>query len=153
MEVLHPLRRLARPRPRIPTLCGGAASTADGGDFAFGNTLEALVAKVLGLKGFGAPGTRALNRWTGEGRVDAHAGDYADTLAKGHLVHLLAAESTGALSRGVTSLLTMLAKSVRGPDGHDSTTYGTGRASPKSFYMHHLAAISSAIVRADGPTP
>ena len=67
-------------------------------------------------------------------------------------IHLLAAESTGALSRGVTSLLTMLAKSVRGPDGHDSTTYGTGRASPKSFYMHHLAAISSAIVRADALT-
>lgn len=131
---------------------GGAASTADGGDFAFGNTLEALVAMVLGLKGFGAPGARALNRRTGEGRVDAHAGDYADAIAKGHLVHLLATESTGALSRGVTSLLSMLAKSVRGPDGHDSTAYGTGRASPKSFYMHHLAAISSAIVRADALT-
>ena len=40
-------------------------------------------------------------------------------------------------------------KFVRAPEGHDSTVYGTGRASPKSFYTHHVAAISSAIVRAD----
>ena len=70
----------------------------------------------------------------------------------GSHVHLLATESTGALSRGVTTLLSALAKSTRGPDGHDSTVYGTGRASPKSFYTHHLAAISSAIVRADALT-
>ena len=38
---------------------------------------------------------------------------------------------------------------MRAPEGHDSTVYGTGRASPKSFYTHHVAAISSAIVRAD----
>ena len=82
--------------------CGGAASTADGHDFAFGNTLEALAARVLGLQARGAPGERALDRRTGEGRVDARDGDYADALAKGSHVHLLATESTGALSRGVT---------------------------------------------------
>ena len=32
---------------------------------------------------------------------------------------------------------------------HDHTVYGTGRASPHSFFRHHLAAISSAIKRAD----
>ena len=66
-----------------------------------------------------------------------------------HRVHLLVSESTGALSRAVTTLLSCLAKAVRAPDGHDSTVYGTGRASTKSFYTHHVAAISSAIVRAD----
>ena len=113
--------------------CGGAASTADGHTFAFGNTLEALVAKVLGLKARGAPTDRPLDRRTGEGRVHARDGDYADALAKGHRVHLLASESTGAVSRGVTTLLSCLAKSVLAPDGHDSTVYGAGRASAKSF--------------------
>ena len=117
--------------------------------FAFGNTLEALVAKVLGLKARGAPTDRPLDRRTGEGRVHARDGDYADALAKGHRVHLLASESTGAVSRGVTTLLSCLAKSVLAPDGHDSTVYGAGRASAKFFYTHHIAAISSAIVRAD----
>jgi hypothetical protein len=129
--------------------CGGAASTADGGTFAFGNTLEALIAKVLGLKARGTPADRPLDRRSGEGRVHARDGDYADALKKGHRVHLLVSESTGALSRAVTTLLSCLAKAVRAPEGHDSTVYGTGRASPKSFYTHHVAAISSAIVRAD----
>ena len=129
--------------------CGGAPSTADGGAFAFGNTLEALSAKVLGLKARGAPADPPLDRRSGEGRVHARDGDYADALKKGHRVHLLVSESTGALSRAVTTLLSCLAKAVRAPEGHDSTVYGTGRASPKSFYTHHVAAISSAIVRAD----
>ena len=129
--------------------CGGAPSTADGGTFAFGNTLEALTAKVLGLKARGTPADRPLDRRTGEGRVHARDGDYADALKKGHRVHLLVSESTGALSRAVTTLLSCLAKAVRAPEGHDSTVYGTGRASTKSFYTHHVAAISSAIVRAD----
>ena len=58
--------------------CGGAPSTADGGTFAFGNTLEALTAKVLGLKARGTPADRPLDRRTGEGRVHARDGDYAD---------------------------------------------------------------------------
>ena len=81
--------------------------------------------------------------------MHARDGDYADALKKGHRVHLLVSESTGALSRGITTLLSCLAKAVRAPEGHDSTVYGTGRASTKSFYTHHVAAISSAIVRAD----
>ena len=44
---------------------------------------------------------------------------------------------------------TYSAKSTKGPSGHDSTPYGDGRASPQSFFPHHLAAMSSAIVRAD----
>ena len=48
-------RRRARSATARIAVCGGAASTADGHTFAFGNTLEALVAKVLGLKARGAP--------------------------------------------------------------------------------------------------
>ena len=129
--------------------CGGAASTTDGHSFAFGNTLEALRALVFGRVARGAPTDPPLNRRTGVGRVDAASGDYHDALEKGNLVHLLATESTGALSRGVIVLLKALAKSTKEPSGHDSTPYGDGRASPRSFFPHHLAAISSAIVRAD----
>ena len=43
----------------------------------------------------------------------------------------------------------LLYTSFAGSAQNDSTVYGTGRASTKSFYTHHVAAISSAIVRAD----
>ena len=129
--------------------CGGAASTTDGNSFAFGNTLEWLLAVVLGKKARGAPTDPPLDRRTGLGRVDATPGHYRDALAKGNIVHLLATESTGALSRPVILLLKTLAKATQGTAGHDSTQYGLGRASPQSFFPHHLAAISSAIVRAD----
>ena len=69
-----------------------------------------------------------------------HARRYA--LAKGNIVHLLATESTGALSPDVIRLLRELAKTAQGTSGHDSTVYGLSRASPKSFFPHHLAAIS-----------
>ena len=64
-------------------------------------------------------------------------------------MHLLATESTGALSPAVILLLKELAKATQGTDGVDSTVYGLGRASPQFFFPHHLAAISSSIVRAD----
>ena len=52
-------------------------------------------------------------------------------------------------ARAVIRLLRELAKAAQGTSGHDSTVYGLSRASPKSFFPHHLAAISSAIVCAD----
>ena len=128
---------------------GGAASTADGHTFAFGNTLEFLLCLVFGQSARGAPTERALNRRTGEGRVDDEPGQYSDALAKGNIVHLLAAESTGALSAMFVKLLKHLDAAAKSPHGHDHTVYGTGRASPHSFFRHHLAAISSAIKRAD----
>ena len=128
---------------------GGAASTTDGHSFAFGNTLEALRALVFGKKAVGQPNDPPLDRRTGQGRVDASPGHYDDALAKGNIVHLLATESTGALSPDVIRLLRELAKTAQGTSGHDSTVYGLSRASPKSFFPHHLAAISSAIVCAD----
>ena len=38
---------------------------------------------------------------------------------------------------------------MRGSSTQHCTVYGLSRASPKSFFPHHLAAISSAIVCAD----
>ena len=52
----------------------------------------------------------------------------------------------------IARLLKELAKATKGATGHDSTQYGLGRASPQSFYPHHLAPLSSAIVCADALT-
>jgi hypothetical protein len=84
----------------------------------------------------GQPGDPPLDRRTGQGRVDATPGHYHDALAKGNTVHLLATESTGALSSNVIRLLRELAKTAQGTSGHDSTVYGLSRASPKSFFPH-----------------
>ena len=67
-------------------------------------------------------------------------------------VTLLASESTGALSPTFDAALHTLDKLSRLQTSHDSTVYGIGRASPRTFYTHHLAAISNAIVMADAST-
>ena len=53
---------------------------------------------VFGRTARGAPSDPPLDRRTGQGRVDAKPGDYSDAIAKGNSVHLLATESTGAVS-------------------------------------------------------
>ena len=55
-------------------------------------------------------------------------------------------------SARVAHILHVLDKSTADPQGHDSTQYGLGHASPQSFFQHHLAAVSCAIVRADALT-
>ena len=104
---------------------------------------------VLGKEVLGATDP-PLNRRSGVDRVDATLGDYRDAIAKGNLVHLLATESNGALSPAVVLLLHALAKFTHDAQGHDPTPYyDLGRASPRSFFPHQPAAISSAIIRAD----
>ena len=76
-------------------------------------------------------------------------GHYSDAIAKGHGVHLLVTESSGAMSAPLVAILRALAQCVKLPDACDTTVYGSSRAAPRSFYPHHLAAISAAIVQAD----
>ena len=129
---------------------GGAASTADGGSFAFGNTEEGLIVTVLGVPARGAPSDGPMRRATGEGWVRETEGhDYADAQRRGHPVTLLVSETTGALSPTFVRLLSSLARQASAPTTHDSTCYGTARSSPRSFLPHHLAAISAAIALAD----
>ena len=45
--------------------------------------------------------------------------------------------------------LKILGKASTAPGTHDSTVYGTSRASPQDFYTHHVAAISAAVTQAD----
>ena len=49
-------------------------------------------------------------------------------------------------------MLRMLGRQARAPGSHDSTRYGVSKASPQTFYAHHVAAISAAIVLADAAT-
>ena len=58
-------------------------------------------------------------------------------------------ETTGAWSRALESTLRALAAAAATADGTDTTVYGRSRASPRSFYGHHAAAVSNAIVAAD----
>ena len=78
--------------------------------------------------------------------------DYADAQRRGHSVTLLVTETTGAVSSDFAALLRALAATARRADTHDSTEYGSARASPASFYPHHLANISAAITRSDALT-
>ena len=128
---------------------GGAPSTTDGGIFAFGNTEEALRAKVFGLIERGTRAQGPLDRRTGTGWVAERHGDYADALSKGHAVQMFGCESTGALFSPFVAYLRLLSKAATAPGTQDSTVYGTSRASPSNFFMHHAAAISAAVTLAD----
>ena len=49
-------------------------------------------------------------------------------------------------------LLRALAHKAKRRAHRDGTVYGTSRSSTTSFFIHHLAAIASAVVRADALT-
>ena len=49
----------------------------------------------------------------------------------------------------LTGLLRILGRIAAQPTANDLTIYGTSRASPKAFTLHHTAAICSAILEAD----
>ena len=127
---------------------GGAASEVEGWLFAFGRE-EALHTRVLGHAARGDDGDDIFDRLTGVGRLTLKRGDYSDAADKGYLTYLLVTEPTGACSHELTRLLRAISKAVGLPGIYDSTIYGSSRASPRSFFAHHLAAISSAIVHTD----
>ena len=91
----------------------------------------------------------AFDRASGTGHVAARAGDYSDALNKRFAVRLFVTESTGALSRRAVQLLGALARTARSRGTQDGTAYGRSRSSTRSFFRHHLAAISAAIVYQD----
>ena len=130
---------------------GGAASTVEGWRFAFGR-MEELRTRVLGHAARSLDHPQPLDRLTGVGRVECKRGDYSDAIDKGHGVHLYVLEPSGACDPALTSLLRTISKSVGLPGIQDSTVYGTSRASTRSFFYHHLAATSAAIVQQDALT-
>ena len=129
-----------------PIVGNGCASNTEGHFIAFGNTREFAIEVVLGRKE--KPGERPFDHRTGVGSIKAKKGDYDDALQKGHPVTLLLSEPSGALCPNYIRLLRACAKKVKENPGIDTTTYGNSRSSTKSFFAHHLAAASSAIVGA-----
>ena len=75
--------------------------------------------------------------------------DYADAQKKGHRVFLFITESYGGMAARLFATMRHLHKCATTPGVVDSTRYGQGRASPRSFLAHHAAALSSAIVFAN----
>ena len=80
-------------------------------------------------------------------------GTYHDAIhVKKHPTTLVATESSGAVSPDGIAYLRRLARVARAPDTSDTTIYGVSRASTQSFFRHHLAAWSAAIVLTDART-
>ena len=62
------------------------------------------------------------------------------------------AETSGAVSAAFDALLRRFGRLSQSPTVRDYTDYGDSTASPRSFYLHHLAAHSAALVFADVTT-
>ena len=61
-------------------------------------------------------------------------------------------ETSGAVSATVDALYRRYDRISREPGTVDYTTYGASRASPTTFYRHHLAAHAAAVVFTDAAT-
>ena len=61
----------------------------------------------------------------------------------------LVTEINGAFTHSLEKALRALATIAKLPEVDDTTIYGTSRSSPRSFYGHHAAAVSAAIVFAE----
>ena len=86
----------------------------------------------MGCKARGLPSDPPLNHATGEGRVHAHNGDYADALTnKNNAVIPLIAETFGGLGRELVRTLKFLARSAGDiARGRDSTECHRLRSCP-----------------------
>ena len=107
-----------------------------------------------------SPPTRSVPRSTAtppKGPFDRRAGlgwvaatatkhDYADAQGKGNHVLLLITEKSSAMHRDLVRAIHELGVQARLDPSEDSTQYGPACTSPSSFFAHHLANISAAVV-------
>ena len=132
---------------------GAGCCTADGWLVAFGGTEERERRTVCGVAERGtAAGYRAdggQRRDGVGGWVRAHGGDYADAQSKGFGLTLLHTETSGAIAGALDALLRRYDRLSRAVGTVDTTEYGQSPASPRTYYRHHLAAHSAAVVFAD----
>lgn len=127
---------------------GGAPSTNEGHYLAFGCTSELLHWQVFGCPSRGTG--RPLDHATGVGRVDAHAGYYADAREKGHCVELLLTEVQGGVHGTAIKMLSRLERDSKRDGARDGTVYGRSLTSAKGFTSHWLRMISASIARSVG---
>ena len=118
-------------------------STNEGHYLAFGCVSELLHWEVFGCDARGA-GPHPLDHASGAGRVDAHAGYYADARAKGHRVELLITEALGGVHGGFVRMLRLLEREVSRDGARDGTVYGrSGTAARPAFSSAANFAICS----------
>ena len=130
------------PRPPRPTPTTATAAVS-------AVTEERLRWENLGVAQRGTADDGAFQRTTGDGYVAAHDGMYADALAKGLPVLLGVMETSGAVGTVLAGVIRLLARTAATKGATDSTSYGRGRASTRSFYAHHIAEMSTAVQVAD----
>ena len=65
---------------------------------------------------------------------------------------MIATETSGAVCASYDATLRRYDRVSREPGTHDYSAYGTSRSSPATFYAHHLAAHSAAVVFTDAAT-
>ena len=109
--------------------------------------------QLLHWQVFGCPlrGTgRPLDHATGVGRVDAHAGYYADAREKGHCVELLLTEVHGGVHGTAIKMLSRLERDSKRDGARDGTVYGRSLTSAKGFTSHWLRMISASIAGSVG---
>ena len=86
-----------------------------------------------------------MSHATGKGYVASHRGTYHDALArKRNVVIPMIVEVFGGISKHSRAFISGCANRAAGGKGRDATKYGTARASPRSFYLHHAQRISAA---------
>ena len=87
---------------------------------------------------------------SGVGRVDAHAGYYADARAKGHSVELLITEVLGGVHGSAVKMLRRLERDTKRDGASDGTVYGRSLTAAKGFTSHWLRLISASIAASVG---
>ena len=148
--------RSSRHSSRLTTSLGkgsaryGGNPASVGHTYAFGNTLEKMKLKVMGVKQRGHASDRPFDHATGLGYVAARNGDYVDALERKKLrVTLLLTEPLGGIApdgvKFLGRLTGMADPTVRGT--RDDTAY-TCRSAP-TFMAHHGMRISAESVHAD----
>ena len=123
-----------------------AATTLNGGEYAFGNTEEPLKWRVLGTRVRGVPAMGPFDHSNGAGFVAPHLGDYSDAIVnRKAAVHLLVHEATlGGMSPYAARHLRRLGRAAVANciDGTDYMRSFTAR----SFVPHYAQRISTACV-------
>ena len=129
-------RRLPVPRRGMAHIGYRASGIAMGG------TEEAQRVAALGVDARGSESDGHHNRFNGDGHVKSSRdkAQYASALSMGHGVTLIATE-LGRDHARFDNTLHHYGKLAAAEGTTDSTVYGASRASTRSYYQHHLAAI------------
>ena len=129
---------------------GGGAPASVGHLYGFGSTEEKYHQLIYGCRERGRQRDGPLDHATGKGWVKGVKGHYHDAIVvKRTRVCAMLVENLGGISKGGRAQLWALSERTKGRGAVDRTKYGSTRASPQSYYVHHAQQISKAAVMYD----